>query len=61
MVTIKITELGNKVIGFYIFNSQNQLIKNLRKLKMDKEYYTAKLRKYYMKRGESVFCHDLTV
>ena len=37
MKTIKITELGNNMIGFYIFNEANQLVHRFRRSKNDKQ------------------------
>lgn len=62
MITIKITELGNDKIGFYVFNESMQLLSHLnkRKPRTDKKKYQEKLRKLFMSQGKSVFCDDQT-
>jgi hypothetical protein len=61
MITVKITEMGNNMIGFYIFNEYNQLIHHFRRSKKDKSKHKTRLAGIYMKKGQSISFDDQTV
>lgn len=61
MITIRITELGNKQIGFYVLNENMELIKKVRGLKINHNKINDRLRQHYIKQGRKVACLDETV
>lgn len=63
MITIKITELGNNKIGFYLFNQYNERISTNSRIKdrEQKDRYINKLKKLYMGQGQSVYLNDETI
>ena len=61
MITIKITELGNNMQGYYIFNEYNQLAHHFKRGKKDKQRHIDRLKNIYMKKGQSVYLKDETI
>ena len=61
MKTIRISELGNNIVGLCVFNNSNQVIKRMKCKKENKRAWVERLRNPILKAGESVFCDDQTV